>query len=533
MRKLLKTNRAKPHRVRESRFRAEPHFEAGVLEEPLLLFGGWHRHADPKTGLALYGPYSGTDQERPPVSSITVAVVSTAALASDIRNWLVRCQHQVLNDGTQPFLYPHFPGFSEDTVFQCRVVLGETWQEIIPQQAVDRALKISDYYERLNAVISLYVERVRNLSERTPAPDVVLCGIPDDVVELCTVEITQAGKPRRLRLTPGERLSKRARDRGQLFLMPSVFPSLGIEDEDSTAHHNLRRALKAEAMPFGLPTQLLLSRTVRTILQGLPGQRSVQDPATRAWNLMTALYYKAGGHPWRLAEVRPGTCYIGVSFYSERLRQQPQMSTSLAQVFTHTGDGLVLRGRPFDWDEQGRSPHLSQDLAVELLSDALQLYERHVGDTPRRVVVHKSSRYREEELAGFREALDGVPDWDLVTLGKRRIQFLRQGTYPPLRGTWVRFADDEFLLYTRGYVPYLRTYPGMRAPQPLEVLEHHGTTPSHQILKEILALTKMNWNTADFSCDEPITLAFARRVGDILAEVPPHISPQPEYRFYM
>lgn len=50
---------------------------------------------------------------------------------------------------------------------------------------------------------------------------------------------------------------------------------------------------------------------------------------------------------------------------------------------------------------------------------------------------------------------------------------------------------------------------------------------------EIQALTKLNWNTANFSTAEPITLAFSRRVGQILAELPVMVSPRAEYRFYM
>lgn len=65
-------------------------------------------------------------------------------------------------------------------------------------------------------------------------------------------------------------------------------------------------------------------------------------------------------------------------------------------------------------------------------------------------------------------------------------------------------------------------------PQPLEIVEHHGDSPWDSVLKEVLALTKMNWNTADFACAKPITVAFARRVGQILAEVPPGANVQPE-----
>ena len=40
--------------------------------------------------------------------------------------------------------------------------------------------------------------------------------------------------------------------------------------------------------------------------------RRVEDPATIAWKLGTGAYYKAGGKPWQLADVRPGVCYVGL-----------------------------------------------------------------------------------------------------------------------------------------------------------------------------------------------------------------------------
>ena len=155
------------------------------------------------------------------------------------------------------------------------------------------------------------------------------------------------------------------------------------------------------------------------------------------------------------------------------------------------------------------------------------------GSLPSRLVLHKSSRFWEEELAGFAEASQSVPQHDFVAFGSHDIQFYRTGDYPALRGTYVRFSEEELLLYTSGYVPYLRTYPGARVPRPIEVVQHFGDSSWDVVLREILALTKMNWNTADFSCAEPITLAFSRRVGHVLAEVPPGQKVRPEYRFYM
>jgi hypothetical protein len=95
-----------------------------------------------------------------------------------------------------------------------------------------------------------------------------------------------------------------------------------------------------------------------------------------------------------------------------------------------------------------------------------------------------------EELAGFRDACTHVPRTDFVALGSRGIQFYRTGDYPPLRGTYVKFSSSELLLYATGYIPYLRTYPGGRVPEPVEVLEHHGDSPWNVVLQEVLALTK-------------------------------------------
>lgn len=97
----------------------------------------------------------------------------------------------------------------------------------------------------------------------------------------------------------------------------------------------------------------------------------------------------------------------------------------------------------------------------------------------------------------------------------------------------MKFSDNEFALYTDGYIPFLRTYPGVRVPQPLDIMQHIGDSPWNTVLREVIGLTKMNWNTADFACSKPITIAFSRKVGEILAELPVDVDPEHNYRFYM
>jgi uncharacterized protein Usg len=529
---LNKDYRSRRHKP----FQRSPDFDSGIIEEPFLAFGGQHEHVDPKIGLGLYGPYTLPDQTRPVLSSIIVGIVGPSPMIADAEQWIDVCKGMLTNDGSQPFLYPHFPGFNAHHPFQCELVFGDTWVESLKATELRTALDITNFYERVKEVVTLYIKGIEILAQRDPRPDVILCCIPQEVIDYCTVHANIAKEIKRVKVSKAERRAKRVVSSGQLFLFPEMDPTLGIEDMER-GHQNLRRGLKAEAMQFGIPTQLVWPRTLQRISPTVTsGESKIQDVATRAWNFIVALYHKAGGSPWRLAHIEPGACFVGVSFYKEILESNPHMRTSMAQTFTAAGDGYVLRGNSFEWDglDGGRSPHLDQKSAAALMQDVLDLYQRqNRGSIPSRIVVHKTSRFWEEELSGFMDACQYVPRKDFVALGWRGIQFYRTGDYPPIRGTYVKFSETDLLLYTAGYVPFLRTYPGARVPQPIEVIEHHGDSPWNVVLREILALTKMNWNTADFACSEPITIAFSQRVGQILAELPPDLSLRPEYRFYM
>src|SRR5205823_3918681 len=62
--------------------------------------------------------------------------------------------------------------------------------------------------------------------------------------------------------------------------------------------------LKAKSLALGVPLQLARPQTFDVKLTVLEKDVSTrvgkQDPATRAWNFFSALYYKAGGFPWRI-----------------------------------------------------------------------------------------------------------------------------------------------------------------------------------------------------------------------------------------
>ena len=292
---------------------------------------------------------------------------------------------------------------------------------------------------------------------------------------------------------------------------------------------NLRRALKARLMKYGKPTQIIRESTTGLI----DYNRSLEDAATRAWNLVTGMYFKVGGLPWGPTGLEAATCFVGISFF--RPTGEPShIRASVAQAFNEHGDGLVLRGQKFRWNEEfGKSPHLPEQLAKQLVDEVLNRYKLECKQLPRRVVIHKSSRFEPEERDGFKKALSIVSEYDLVTVGTTgNFRLFRLGDYPPMCGTVLNIGDNH-LLYTTGYLEELGKYPHGHVPTPLRIVDHFGDTAKQQLLRELLILTKMNWNTANVDGAFPITLQFSRLVGDILREIPASELPNPKYIYYM
>jgi hypothetical protein len=122
---------------------------------------------------------------------------------------------------------------------------------------------------------------------------------------------------------------------------------------------------------------------------------------------------------------------------------------------------------------------------------------------------------------------------ELLSLRRSFTRFFRVGTYPPLRGTFLSLQPSKGLLYLRGSIQFFETYPGMYVPRPIEFTVSQSETPLEQLSREMLSLSKLNWNNTQFDGGEPITLRAARRVGDILKCVPDGGVVQPSYRFYI
>jgi hypothetical protein len=508
---------------------APPCFKSFHLEEPKLVFANEQVSVDPKEGLTLFGPANSGGQSP---RTIRVAAIGTGEGIDSLKSYLETARQKItpgLNSRDKPYdpiCFPDFPGANSAASFRVNFTTEPGIQRIIPELLFAKAVESAKVSTKLKQVVDLIVAKLQTLADCEPEPDVVVIVLPPSVEKECAT-VGAAFRGQKVILSPVQKMVRRL-EKQRLFTGQELL-QLDFSDPaaQSSGYWNLHHALKAHAMPIGLTTQVAWETT-------LNGAGLTQDPASAAWNFFTALYYKSNNIPWQLASVPQNTCFVGVTFYKESPLEGADMQSSLAQVFSGHGEGLVLKGEKALVDKKrDRKPHLTESGAQQLLTKALGLYQQMHGVKPARVVLHKTSRYWPEELKGFRTALGDIPSHDFLALDRLGVRFMRVGQKPPLRGTVITLAPRKHIIYTTGYVPHLGEYPGMRVPIPLQIVEHHGESTVETIAREILALTKVNWNSCAFCNGDPITIQFARSVGHILTELPKGVEPQTKYKFYM
>lgn len=472
--------------------------KAQVLAEPELEFCAGNRHIDPRFGLLEFGPADADAPSAP--GRIMVGVVAPSSQVQAMQEWFERCRSAIDARPAKPGqenMYLPFPGFALGSPFAAELVFDSALVREIPDRVIQRFNGAAAPGVARDAA-DLYAEHARSIEDSGRAR-LIVCVRPPEMED----------------------------------------PHLGDDLDDAGATtppaDNFHDLLKAKALSISRPLQLIRPETWTGVARSTTGRR-VQDEATRAWNLHTALYYKAGGAPWRIprAATDLATCFVGISFF--RALHADELHTALAQVFNERGDGVVVRGRAAQVSKSDRQPHLSDTDAAATLHEALVEFRRVHSHAPARVVVHKTSRFTRAEVDGFTSALDEaqIAHAELIWVQRGAgPKLFRNGQLSPLRGTFLTLDATTALLYTRGSIELFRTYPGMYVPQPLLLSSDALGTSPLSAARDILGLSKMNWNNAQLDERDPLTLRTARNVADILRHVPPGTPAATRYAYYM
>ncbi len=308
-------------------------------------------------------------------------------------------------------------------------------------------------------------------------------------------------------------------------------------------------ALKALGAKYNIPTQVLNDRVF-----------SFSHPASRAWRLSTALYVKAAGTPWKLAPlngVPADTAYIGLAYALRGDQRDAHYVTCCSQVFDMDGGGMQFvafeaRDPVSDLAEARRNPFLSRDDMRAVLARSLELYQsRNGGNLPKRLVIHKTTAFKEDEIEGAFDALAGVPEVECVEVstascwrGVWLIQSDRStppskpSGYPVPRGTVVVRSGNSALVWVAGNAPEVSSkgdyYQGKKSiPKPLQLIRHAGRGPLELTAHEALALTKMDWNNDALYDPVPVSIRYSQRLARTIANVPDLPGSVYPYRLFM
>lgn len=466
-------------------------FKAHIFDEPMLEFGYGGQHCDPRQGLREHGPLQPRSGD-----VIRVGIIGTDDTVAGFTEFLEETGRGIESGNKQLInLNPDFPGLGNQNPFRCKFEVPDGATATISRRQVNEITSIGRHDEAVRHAVELITSQLSALVEGGAKPDVIVLALPIPLIE------------KLVNAKSGEEDSD--------------------DDDNSGDLLNFRDLLKAKTLHLPVPTQIAwpdtwddAAKIPRKVKRD--SNRQTQVKATRAWNLLNALFYKAGKVPWRLlpdqAEYR--TSFLGIGFYRDLDGQQ--LWTSTAQMFDERGRGLILRGARAQTETQGRHPYLTAKDAEELVAQSIATYKVHHRHVPARLVVLKTSRFRPEEAEGIDAALgkSGIDMSDLVWVQESSlIAIFRDGNYPVLRGTFVDLGGKG-LLYTRGSVPFYGTFPGLRVPRPLLLVPHENSDSKLLTLaKEVLALTKVNWNTTQFDQKLPAPIKAAREVGRILKHI--------------
>jgi hypothetical protein len=329
-----------------------------------------------------------------------------------------------------------------------------------------------------------------------------------------------------------------------LFHLPDKW-ALALRGAGFDAHDSL----KALGAQYSIPTQVVNDRTF-----------SFRYKASLSWRLAIATYVKAGGTPWKLAPlsgVPKDTAYIGLAYALRGDPRNARYVTCCSQVFDMDGGGMQFvayeaRDALADVDEARRNPFLSRDDMRAVIARSLGLYVgRNGGVLPRRLVIHKTTAFREAEVEGALDALAGVPEVECIEVstraGWRGVWLIespsgpspsRPAGYPVPRGAMLMRSGTSALLWAAGNAPQASTtgdyYQGKKSiPRPLVLTRHAGAGPLEAVALEALALTKMDWNNDALYDPVPVTIRYSQRLARTIANVPSLPGNAYPYRLFM
>lgn len=496
------------------------------IEEPKLKFAFNQSCEDVRDGLALFGPL-----EHPKIYGIRSGVIGTKRGLKIFEDYIDKIQKPIYN--SKNITRPFFPGF--EAVFNCKwEAINISFKEVRDEE-INEAILLDNNHTRTYEVVNLFVNKIiKALKNDEDRIDVWFVMVPDVIFQYC----------RPNSVLPKDLLQRKSvlkQSQAMKFMtIPSLFDEDNVAAEPYKYDAHFHDQLKARLLPYMITTQILRESTLAwesfTNKFGKPLRNFEKIEGHLAWTISTAAYYKAGGKPWKLSDIREGVCYLGLVYKQLERDKSVKNACCAAQMFLDSGDGTVFKGAVGPWYNPKKGEfHLRSKEAKALLTQAIKSYQEQMGEHPKEIFIHSKTKFNLEEWDAFKEVVPDGTNLVGVSIDTRpQIKlFKEEGAYPIMRGNAFVVNERSAFLWTIGFVPKIQTALSSEVPNPIFIEINKGFADIEQVLKDILALTKLNYNACIYADGIPVTLRFADKIGEILTASINLQTPPLAFKFYI
>jgi argonaute-like protein implicated in RNA metabolism and viral defense len=304
--------------------------------------------------------------------------------------------------------------------------------------------------------------------------------------------------------------------------------------------YDLHDFVKAYAAQKNIATQFVREKTIESDMY-----------CQIMWALSLAIYVKSGRIPWVVSGIQKDTAFAGIGYSVNHTASRANTIVGCSHIYSADGQGMKYKLSKIDevTFDRKKNPYLSEDEAYRLGLNIRELFYKSFTELPKRVVIHKRTPFRQDEIKGFTESLAGagIQDIDLLEItyedDLKCFELARNMTdadgFPVHRG--LCFPQDErtMFIYTHGIAPSVRNpnyryiQGGKTIPLPLKIVKHSGTGSMEQIATEVLGLSKMNWNSFGLYSKLPCTIESSNQIAKIGWLLSQYEGAIYDYRYFM
>jgi hypothetical protein len=295
--------------------------------------------------------------------------------------------------------------------------------------------------------------------------------------------------------------------------------SLATRDEKDNQIDVVVAYLNDRTPPTSLDSPYFAVKPV-LLERGLPSQMltrfAFQKPEWKHVTIGSALFAKAGGIPWVLAEdIDEFDMIMGVSI-GERISTTKRSGAKLrfvsyANVFDRLGRWMFFESMAAQYDYKNHEQQFAQ-----LIEQSLDRYKEAQNSYPATIAIHYYKRFGKEERRLIIERITAkvlAARIAFVTIDSShpmRLYDLRisDGSFP--RCHFVHLSDWELLISATGYTELSQKRIG--TPVFLKVSFNQYPEPfvaGESIAKQVLALTRLNYKAMTPLVGQPVTLEYA------------------------